>query len=121
VSTAFDDALARVRAICAQLPEVSERQSHGSPGFFVRDKRTVLWLHDNHHGDDRMSIWCAAPEGVQAQLIDAEPERFFSPPYVGKRGWLGVRVDVDPDWDEIAAIIRDAYRCVAPAKLARLV
>lgn len=115
----FEECLRRVRASCLALPEVSERLSHGSPAFFVREKRTIPWLHDGHHEDERLSIWCAAPEGAQAELVSAEPDRFFRPPYVGHRGWLGVRLDVDIDWDELDHIIRDAYRCVAPKTLAR--
>lgn len=69
-----------------------------------------------HHGD-RLAFWCAAPEGMQQTLVAAEPERYFRPPYVGVRGWLGVYLDVPIDWDEAAAIVEDAYRCVAPKKL----
>ena len=64
-------------------------------------------------------MWCPAPPGVQEQLVDDEPERFFRPAYVGHRGWIGVHLDVDPDWGEVDAIIRDAYRLVAPKTLAR--
>lgn len=74
-------------------------------------------FHDDHHGDGRLAIWCAAPDGAQALMVESEPERFFVPPYVGHRGWLGVRLDVDVDWDEVAAIVEDAYRTVAPRKL----
>ena len=71
----------------------------------------------NHHGDGRFAIWCAAPEGAQRMLVDAGPERFFVPPYVGHRGWVGVRLDRGLDWDEIAGIAEDAYAEVAPARL----
>ena len=64
-----------------------------------------------------LALWTAAPVGAQATLIDTEPERFFRPPYVGHRGWIGVRLDVDVDWEEIGHIVEDAYRCVAPKKL----
>lgn len=74
-------------------------------------------FHDDHHGDGRLAIWCAAPDGAQALMVESEPERFFVPPYVGHRGWLGVRLDVDVDWNEVAAIVEDAYRTVAPRKL----
>jgi len=110
-------ALQRVRAICGALPEVTERPSHGAPTFFVGGKKTFLMFHDDHHGDGRLAIWCAAPDGVQAALVAEEPDRFFRPPYVGHRGWLGVRLDVDPDWDELAGIVEDAYRVVAPKRL----
>ena len=110
-----DAALAEVRRICLDLPEATEKLSHSSPTFFVR--RTFVMFHDDHHGDGRLAIWCAAPDGAQALMVESEPERFFVPPYVGHRGWLGVRLDVDVDWDEVAAIVEDAYRTVAPRKL----
>jgi hypothetical protein len=112
-------ALARVRTICLGLPEVTERLSHGAPTWFVRDKKTFVMFHDDHHGDGRLALWTAAPPGVQEQLLESEPERFFRPPYVGTRGWLGVRLDRTPDWDEIAQIAEEAYRCVAPKVLIR--
>ncbi|MEI2697830.1 MAG: MmcQ/YjbR family DNA-binding protein [Microthrixaceae bacterium] len=110
-----DAALVEVRRICLDLPEATEKLSHSSPTFFVR--RTFVMFHDDHHGDGRLAIWCAAPDGAQALMVESEPERFFVPPYVGHRGWLGVRLDVDVDWDEVAAIVEDAYRTVAPRKL----
>jgi len=110
-----DAALAAVRRICLDLPEATEKLSHSSPTFFVR--RTFVMFHDDHHGDGRLAIWCAAPDGAQALMVESEPERFFVPPYVGHRGWLGVRLDVDVDWNEVAAIVEDAYRTVAPRKL----
>lgn len=113
------EAIARLRGICATLPEVTERLSHGAVTFFVRSRRTLAYLTDDHHGDGRLALICAAPAGVQADLITAEPERFFRPPYVGHRGWIGLRLDVDPDWDEIARVVTEAYRCVAPATLVR--
>lgn len=115
----YEQCLRQVRQFCFALPEVSERISHGHPAFFVREKRTIVTMHDGLHDDARPALWCAAPDGVQAELIDAEPDRFFRPPYVGHRGWLGVRLDVELDWDELEEIIRDAYRCVAPKTLAR--
>jgi hypothetical protein len=102
------------------LPEMSERLSHGEPTWFVGGRKTVVTLDDHHHGADHLAFWCPAPPGVQAELVAAEPERFFRPPYVGGRGWLGVRIDVDPDWAEVAAIVTDAYRLVAPRKYAAL-
>jgi hypothetical protein len=114
-----DDPLSRLRAICLALPEVSERLSHGAPSWFIREKRTLATLHDDHHGDGRVALWCPAPPGVQAQMIEAEPERFFRPPYVGPRGWLGLRLDVAPDWDEVEGVIEEAYRHVAPRSLTR--
>jgi hypothetical protein len=110
-------ALARVRKLCLALPEVNERLSHGAPTFFVRDKKTFVMFHDDHHGDGRLAIWCAAPPGAQEAMVQAEPERFFRPAYVGHRGWLGLRLDRDLDWDEVEEVVEDAYRTVAPKTL----
>jgi len=112
-----DRTLARLREICLALPETSERVSHGSPTFFVREKRSFLTVLADHHGDGRFAIWCAAAEGVQGMLVEADAEKFFVPPYVGHRGWLGVRLDLGPDWNELAGIVEDAYAEVAPARL----
>jgi hypothetical protein len=109
--------LDRIREICLALPETSERLSHGAPTFFVRGKRAFLMVLTNHHGDGRFAIWCAAPPGMQKMLVDADPERFFVPPYVGHRGWLGMRLDLALDRDELAGIAEDAYVEVAPKKL----
>ena len=109
--------LRRIRKICLGLPEVSERLSHGAPTFFVRGKKAFLMVLTDHHGDGRFAIWCAAPTGMQSMLVDADPERFFVPPYVGHRGWLGVRLDRGLHWDELEGIAEDAFAEVAPAKL----
>ena len=111
-----DDPIHRLRAICLALPDTTERLSHGEPTFFVRDKKTFVMYADHHH-DDRLAFWAAAPDGYQRMLVEAEPDRFFVPPYVGVRGWIGVRLDVPVDWDEIAAIVEGAYRVVAPRRL----
>ncbi len=111
------EALEAVRAAALRLPEASERLSHGAPTFFVRNKTSYVMFHDDHHGDGRLAIWCAAPPGVQTLMVDEDPARFFVPPYVGHRGWLGVRLDVDADRDELDRIIEDAYRTVAPKRL----
>jgi hypothetical protein len=113
-----DDLAERLRAICLALPEVTERPSHGAPAFFVRDKKSFLQLWaSGHHDDDFPHLWCAAPSGAQAELVAGAPGKFFRPPYVGHRGWIGVRLDGDIDWAEIAELCEDAYRTVAPARL----
>jgi hypothetical protein len=112
-----DAALTKIREICLGLPETSERLSHGAPTFFVRGKRAFTMVLSNHHGDGRFAIWCAAPDGMQMLLVETDPERFFVPPYVGHRGWLGVRLDRGLDWGELAGIVEDAYAEVAPPKL----
>jgi hypothetical protein len=113
--------LDRLRSVCLALPETTERPSHGAPSFFVRDKKCFLMVLDDHHGDGRFAIWCAAPAGDQQLLVDADAERFFVPPYVGHRGWLGVRLDRGLDWDELAGIVEDAYCTVAPKRLVDMV
>jgi hypothetical protein len=111
------DALKRVRAICMALPGTEERPSHGAPTFFAGGKKTFVMFMDDHHGDGRLALWCSAPPGVQATLVDEEPRRFFVPPYVGHRGWVGVRLDVEVDWAEVAGIIEDGFREVATKRL----
>ena len=113
------DPLEALRSICMALPEVTERLSHGAPTWFVRDRSVfvTLWAEGHHTNFDFPHLWCAAPPGAQAELVETEPERFFRPPYVGGRGWLGVRLDVDVDWDEITELCEDAYRVIAPKRL----
>jgi hypothetical protein len=106
-----------IRGRCLALPETSERLSHGAPTFFVRGKRAFVMVLTDHHGDGRFALWCAASAGMQAMLVEADPDRFFVPPYVGHRGWLGVRLDRGLERDEIAGFAEDAYVEVAPAKL----
>jgi hypothetical protein len=108
--------LERLRRLCMELPEATERLSHGEPTWFVGGKRSFVMFADHHH-DDRLAFWCAAPPGAQQALVAADPERFFVPPYVGHRGWLGVRLDVPLDWEEIAELVADAHRMVAPKRL----
>jgi hypothetical protein len=107
----------QVRTICLALPEVTERLSHGAPTWFVGGKTFVtLWAH-GHHADEFPHLWCAGLPGAQEELAASEPSRFFRPPYVGGRGWIGVRLDRDPDWTQIAELCQDAYRAIAPARL----
>ena len=111
--------LANVRKLCLALPETSERPSHGEPCFFFREKHTFVMCADDHHGDGRIALWCAAEDGAQEILIAADPKRFFRPPYVGTRGWIGVRIDLRPDWKHIAVLIDEAHRVVARAHARR--
>jgi hypothetical protein len=107
---------AEVRAICLALPGVTEKLSHGSPAFFAGKQFVMLWPR-GHHDHQFPHLWCAAPEGAQEELVATEPDRFFRPPYVGSRGWLGLRLDGPLDSAELAAICTDAYRTVASRKL----
>ena|SRR5688572_13581257 len=117
--------LDRIRKIALALPEVNERLSHGASCFFFRDTRPLCYFHDvDFHSDARVTLWCPAPTGVQEELVAAEPERFFKPP-MSARGtfsnWLGVYLDTSGankvDWDEIAAIVEDAFRLIVPKKI----
>ena len=119
MTEADPDPYGRIRAVSLALPEVDERLSHGEATWFV-GKRVFVTSADRHH-DDRRAVWIAAPDGVQQTLVGADRERFFRPPYVGVRGWLGVYLDVPVDWDELGALIVDAYRLVAPRRLVALV
>jgi hypothetical protein len=110
--------LVRLRSACLALPQTSERPSHGGPAFFIRDKKCFVMFLDDHHDDGRLAIWCAAPDGVQVELVETDPERFFRPPYVGHRGWLGVHL-LTVDDDELAAIVTEAFRTVAPPTVLR--
>ncbi|MCW3013714.1 MAG: hypothetical protein JWO02_806 [Solirubrobacterales bacterium] len=115
--TLAEEQLSRVGALCFVLPEVTERPSHGAPTFFVRAKKSFASFHDDHHGDGRLALWCAAPAGVQALLVEAAGDVYFRPAYVGHLGWLGVRLDRDLAEDELAGVIEDAYRERAPKRL----
>jgi hypothetical protein len=111
-------ALARVRKLCLALPETSERPSHGAPSFFIAAKHAFVMFHDDHHGDGRLAIWCAAPATLQTTLVDEQPDRYFVPAYVGHLGWVGMRLDHRPDWAEVAGVVEDAYLTRAPRRLA---
>lgn len=106
-----------VREICRALPETDERPSRGSPNFRVAGK-TFAILSINHHGDGKIALWLNAPPGAQALHTAREPGCYFVPPYVGPRGWLGVELDRGLGWDAIAERLLEAYRHVAPARLA---
>jgi hypothetical protein len=113
------DLTARLRDICQALPEVTERPSHGAPTWYVRGKKSfaTLWA-EGHHADHFPHLWCAGLPGAQEALTGSDPGRFFRPPYVGHRGWIGVRLDGAVDWAEVAELCADAYRAVAPPALA---
>ncbi|HVY10155.1 MAG TPA: MmcQ/YjbR family DNA-binding protein [Mycobacteriales bacterium] len=106
----------RVREICLAFPEVEEKVSHGAPAFFVRKQFAMVWPN-GHHDNEFPHLWCAAAPGAQATLLESSAP-CFRPPYVGHRGWVGYRLDGRIDWDEVAELLEDAYRAVAPARLA---
>src|SRR5437899_9597953 len=108
--------VARLRAICLALPEATEKIAWGEPTWRVRGK-LFAQLDDHHHGADHLAVWLPAPLGEQEAMIFTDPERFFRPPYVGPRGWIGVRIDRRLDWAVVAALVEQAYRHVAPPRL----
>lgn len=101
-----------LRDLCLSFPGATEKLSHGEPTWFARGKKTFVMFADHHH-DDRLAFWCAAAPGAQQVLVAAKPTRFFVPPYVGTRGWLGVWLDDVVDWDEVAGLIAEAHETVA--------
>jgi uncharacterized protein YdhG (YjbR/CyaY superfamily) len=115
-SSGLETQLERVRRICAGMPSVSEKLSHGMPTFFVeKDKSVFTMLADNHHSDGRMAIWVPAPPGMQAALIEDAPKTYFKPPYVGSSGWIGIELDQIGD-EALAIHIREGWELAAPKK-----
>lgn len=108
----------RVREIALALPGVTEKLSHGEPAFFVRG-RMFLTIDDHHHGSGHIAAWINAPGGAQESLVAADPEHFFVPPYVGKAGWLGVRIDRGLDWKVIGDLVRQACEITGVKKSRR--
>jgi hypothetical protein len=109
--------VARLRAICMALPDAVEKLSHGEPTWFAGKGKVFAMLDNHHHGAEHLAVWLPQPVGVQETLIDADPERFFRPPYVGPSGWIGVVLDTRPNWALVENMVRDAYLHVATARL----
>lgn len=107
--------LERVRRISTALPEVTEKLSHGAPTFFVHKKVFVIFA-DNHHDDGHLAVWLPVPIGMQEDLIEAEPDIFFRPPYVGHRGWVGIGLAHVSD-EELTSFIHEAWTLIAPKRL----
>ena len=101
------------------LPEANEKLSHGEPTWFAGKGKVFAMLDSHHHGASHLSVWLPQPLGAQEALIDADPDRFFRPAYVGPSGWVGVVLDTKPDWSMVAAMVRDAYLHVATQRLKR--
>lgn len=107
----------RLRKICLALPEANEKLSHGEPTWFAGKGKVFAMLDDHHHGAAHLAVWLPQPRGAQEALIASDPERFFRPPYVGVKGWVGVVLDTKPDWSFVAGLVREAYLHVATKKL----
>ena len=108
----------RLRSICLAFPEAHEVEAWGEPTFRVRNKLFAMYATaDTHHGNGRPAVWCKATHLTQDLLVRAQPDRYFVPPYVGPKGWVGVRLDRAPDWPAVADLLRDAYRLTAPKRL----
>jgi hypothetical protein len=103
------------------MPKATERISHGEPTFFINDKKSFVMSVNNHHGDGIVGFWCAAEPGAQDALIAENPALFYRPPYVGHRGWIGVRLDTTPpiDDDRLRELVEEAWYQVAPITLRR--
>ena len=109
--------LERIRTICLSLPGTSEKPAWGAPTFRAGGKMFAMYAAaGDHHGDGRRALWCHAPEGSQLGLVEAAPDRFFVPPYVGKNGWIGIWLDTASDL-ELHVHVREAYRVIASSKL----
>lgn len=108
----------RVRRICLSLPESWEKISHGEPTWFVA-KKVFAMFSNNHHGDGHVAVTLPAAIGIQEMLIKKSPKKFYRPPYVGVRGWIGIEVDQVSD-KELESHIREAWQLIAPAKLRQL-
>jgi hypothetical protein len=116
VESMKDYPLVHLRAICLSFPEATEQGGVGDPSFKVQNKIFAM----RHLVNERSSMWCKAPQGVQDMLVNSNPERFFVPPYVGHHGWIGLWLDIELDWDEVADLVRESYLMTAPKRLRAL-
>jgi predicted DNA-binding protein (MmcQ/YjbR family) len=106
----------RVRRICLAFPEANERISHGEPTWFAGKGKVFAMIDGHHHDSPHLSVWLPQPADVQEALIDGDPGRYFRPPYVGVKGWVGVVLDTKPDWNIVAGLVRQSYLHVASAR-----
>ncbi len=113
--TVTPERLERLRQICLALPEASEKEAWGDPTWRVRDR--IFAMQKGNFSGGRPSLWFKAPEGDQPALVSSDPNRFFVPPYVGNKGWVGIYLDIQLDWDELGELIEDSYRLIAPKRL----
>ena len=107
--------LDRLRAICLTLPGTTEKVSHGEPTFWAGGRMFAMF-DNHHHGASHVGVWLAMPIGAQEALVYQDPRRYFKPPYVGPRGWVGVRLDGRPSWKTVEQVVRGAYDHIACCK-----
>jgi hypothetical protein len=113
------EVLKKVRELCLSFPETSEKEAWGGPTFRVKGKMFVMYM-DNHHGDDRVALWCNTDADERDALVSGDPNRFFVPPYMGPRGWLGLRLDKRLGWNRIGVLVEESWRRTAPPKVRAL-
>lgn len=106
----------RLQKICMSLPEAEERETWDIPTYRIRNKIFAL----ESAIDARRAVWCKANEGSQELPVQADPHRFFVPPYLGHKGWVGMWLDKKVDWNEVAELVRRSYLLIAPKKCIRL-
>ena len=108
----------RLRALCLALPEAHEVEAWSEPTFRVKNKIFAMYADsDNHHGAGRPCVWVKSTHLIQDMLIHEDADRYFAPPYVGPKGWIGIRLDKRPNWATIDDLLRDAY-LTAPKRIA---
>jgi hypothetical protein len=113
-----DPRLVRLTKICLALPETTRNYTGQHAGFLVR-KKTFAWFLNNHHGDGIVGVVCKVAPGDNSRLVASQPARFYMPAYVGPKGWVALRLDTgEIEWDEVAELVSDSYRRIAPKRLA---
>lgn len=112
-----DATIERLRELCLALPECFEKEAWGECTFRVTGGSMFAMTDNNHHGSSHIAVWLKTPRDLQEMLVSADAKRFFVPPYVGPKGWLGVRLDYKVDWTELAELLKDAHAMAAPKRL----
>ncbi|MGH7814036.1 MAG: MmcQ/YjbR family DNA-binding protein [Candidatus Binataceae bacterium] len=110
-----EDPIKRLREICLALPKATEKEAWGECTFRIGGKMFAM-TDDNHHDSGRVAVWLKSTPIVQEIFINSDPKRFFKPPYVGHKGWLGARIDGKPNWGMLTELLKDAYEMIAPKK-----
>jgi hypothetical protein len=109
----------RLRQLCLALPEAHEVEAWGEPTFRVKNKIFAMYAaSESHHGAGRPSVWVKSTHLIQDMLVHEDADRYFAPPYVGPKGWLGIRLDRRPNWKTVGELLRDAYLLTAPKRIA---